>query len=107
VNTHGVDIEADAPGSGELAERGKTVVVRLHGALRRGDVFIDGRVETFTLGRRTVIAGLEYGVEGMRVGGRRRIRVPPHLAYGNHGVPGTIPANALLLFDIELIEVRD
>ena len=49
---------------------------------------------SFRIGEREVIAGLEYGVEGMRVGGRRRIRVPPHLGYREAGVPGKIPSNA-------------
>ena len=75
----GVDIVSENVGSGELAGRGKTVVVRLRGTLRRGDVFMDNDLHTFTLGACVAIAGLEYGVEGMRVGGRRRIKVPPHL----------------------------
>ena len=58
------------------------------------------------LGRR-VIAGLEYGVEGMRAGGRRRIRVAPHLGYGDRGVPGVVPANALLTFDVQLLKVEE
>jgi FKBP-type peptidyl-prolyl cis-trans isomerase len=54
-----------------------------------------------------VIAGLEYGIEGMRVGGRRRLRVPPHLGYRDKGMSGKIPPNALLFFEVELLEVRD
>jgi FKBP-type peptidyl-prolyl cis-trans isomerase len=53
-----------------------------------------------------VIAGLEYGVEGMRAGGKRRIRVGPHLAYRDGGVPDTIPANAVLEFRVALLSVR-
>jgi FKBP-type peptidyl-prolyl cis-trans isomerase len=104
---HGVDIESEELGTGAIASRGKTVVVRLRGTLRRGDVFMDSEVYTFTVGARVAIAGLEYGVEGMRIGGRRRIRVPPHLAYREEGVAGKIPPNALLFFDVELLEVRD
>ena len=61
----------------------------------------------FDLGRqpRNVIAGLAYGVEGMRAGGRRRIRVAPHLAYRDAGVPARIPANAVLIFDVALLHV--
>ena len=103
----GVKIESDEPGAGDLAARGKTVVVRVKGSLRRGDVFMDSERESFKIGERVVIAGLEYGVEGMRVGGRRRIRVPPHLGYRESGVPGKIPSNAILFFELELLEVED
>jgi FKBP-type peptidyl-prolyl cis-trans isomerase len=54
-----------------------------------------------------VIAGLEYGVEGMRVGGRRRFRAAPHLCYRDDGVASVIPSNALLVFAVELMEVRE
>jgi FKBP-type peptidyl-prolyl cis-trans isomerase len=105
--TRGVDIELDEPGAGKFAQRGKTVVVRLKGSLHRGDVFLDGSIETITLGARDVIPGLEYGIEGMCVGGRRRIRVHPHLGYREQGVEGKIPPNALLFFELELLDVRD
>jgi FKBP-type peptidyl-prolyl cis-trans isomerase FkpA len=104
---HRVDIEADEPGSGDVAERGMTVVVEVEGRLRRGDVFLERQLCTFTLGAREVIAGLEYGVEGMRVGGRRRICVPPHLAYRDQGIAGAVPPNALLFFDMQLLEIKD
>jgi FKBP-type peptidyl-prolyl cis-trans isomerase len=103
----GVEIESEEPGTGVTASRGTTVVVRLCGTLHRGDVFMGHELCTFAIGARTVIAGLEYGVEGMRVAGRRRIRVPPHLAYREQGVDGKIPPKALLFFDVELLEVRD
>ena len=103
----GIDVESDEPGSGDIVARGKTVVVRVRGTLRHGDVFMESEVCTFVVGTRAVIPGLEYGVEGMRVGGRRRIRVPPHLGYREQGVPGKLPPNALLFFDVELLEVRD
>ncbi len=103
----GVVIESDDPGTGDKATRGKRVVLRVKGSLRRGDLFMDSEREAFRIGERVAIAGLEYGVEGMRVGGRRRIRVPPHLGYGEAGVPGRIPPNALLFFDLELLEVFD
>jgi FKBP-type peptidyl-prolyl cis-trans isomerase len=68
---------------------------------------MDNERVSFKVGERVVIAGLEYGVEGMRVGGRRRIRVPPRLGYRERGVAGKIPANALLFFDLELLDVQD
>lgn len=103
----GIEIESDLPGHGALAERGKAVVIRYDGFLNRGDPFQQSAVVEVVLGKRTVIAGLEYGVEGMRVGGRRWFRAAPHLCYRGDGVPGVIPPNALLTFDVELLDVRD
>ena len=102
-----VEILIDEPGYGSPAARGDRLQVYCCGKLRRGDVFQESHVTTFTLGAREVIPGLEYGVEGMRVGGRRRVRVPPHLAYGGRGVPGVVPANALLVFDLELLSADE
>ena len=62
-------------------------------------------VYVIDLSRRDVIAGLRYGIAGMQEGGRRKIRVSPHLGYGEVGVPGVIPPGAVLIFDIELLEV--
>lgn len=59
------------------------------------------------LGRRESIAGLRYGIPGMRVGGTREIVISPHLAYGEVGIPGRIPANALLRCEVELLEIRE
>jgi peptidylprolyl isomerase len=101
-----VEILHDEPGTGALAERGRTVVVRFDGFLHRGDAFARGEVVRFRMGSRDVIAGLEYGVEGMRAGGRRGFRVPPHLGYRSQGVPGRIPPDALLRFEVELLEVQ-
>jgi FKBP-type peptidyl-prolyl cis-trans isomerase len=80
---------------------------RYDGLLNRGEPFQRDEVAEFVLGKRQVIAGLEYGVEGMRVGGRRTFQAAPHPCYRGDGVPGVIPANALLTFDVELLAVRD
>ena len=103
----GVKIDELLIGGGELAERGRSVRIRYTGSFNKGDVFQRDIETTFVLGARCVIAGLEYGVRGMRVGGRRRIRVSPHLAYRDEGLPGVvppIPPNAVLIFEIELLE---
>lgn len=99
-------VEQDAPGTGEEAVNGKRVVVRLVCYLNRGDKFQDMPSYSFRLGRREVIAGLELAVRGMKVGGRRRVRVGPHLAYGSTAVPGAIPADSVLVYEVELLEVR-
>jgi FKBP-type peptidyl-prolyl cis-trans isomerase len=59
------------------------------------------------IGSRRIIAGVEYALEGMREGGRRRVRVSPHLGYGERGVPDRVPANAVLICEIWLHEVHD
>jgi FKBP-type peptidyl-prolyl cis-trans isomerase len=93
-------------GDGLSADAGSRVTVRYTGYLNRGEVFQRDVVISFTVGARDVIAGLAHGVEGMRVGGRRRLRVGPHLAYRDRGVPAVVPPNAKLTFDIELIAVE-
>jgi FKBP-type peptidyl-prolyl cis-trans isomerase len=99
----GLKVEDVTAGSGAAAERGSTVSVRWRGTLNRGDPFGSGEV-TFRIGERQVVAGLEMGVVGMRVGGTRRLRVSPHLAYRDQAVPG-VPANAVLNFEVELLAV--
>ena len=102
----GLKIENETVGTGNVAGRGDAVTVVYDLYLNRGDTIRSRETTEFTLGKRTVIAGLEYGVEGMRVGGRRKFRVSPHLAYRDEGVPDVIPKNAVLIFDIELIAVE-
>ena len=103
----GVRIEEIEPGEGAVARKGARVTVRYDGFLGRGDSFQRGVTASFVLGQRAVIAGLETGVEGMRAGGRRRIRVSPHLGYGSRGLDGVIPANAVLVFEVELLAVEE
>lgn len=99
-----MEIEAETPGEGDLAERGSVVTIRYHLSLRRGQTVRKGIECTIDLNRRDVVAGLRYGVEGMRVGGRRTLLVPPHFAYGERGVPG-VPPRAMLRFEVELLSV--
>ena len=102
----GVRYEDVQVGLGPAAARGAEVDVRYSLSLNRGDVLQEDTSASFRLGERRVIPGLEYGVEGMRVGGRRRIRVGPHLGYGEHGVVGVVPPNAVLEFEVQLLDVR-
>ena len=92
-------------GDGAVAARGARVTVRYTCRLNRGDAFQTDVVATFKIGERGTIAGLSFGVEGMRVGGRRRLRVGPNLAYRAEGVPGLVPPHAVLVFEVELIAV--
>ena len=102
----GITVEADQQGAGAEVRTGDMVTIRYSLALNRGDVIDSQKVASFALGKREMIAGLEYGVEGMRVGGRRRFRASPHLCYRETGVPGKIPPNAVLIFDVEVTDVR-
>jgi FKBP-type peptidyl-prolyl cis-trans isomerase len=101
----GIEYEDIEPGSGPTAVPGCTVTVEYSLFLNRGDCVQDSQTHSFRIGERRVVAGLEYGVEGMCAGGKRRIRVGPHLAYGAAGVPGTIPSNAVLEFRAHLMSV--
>jgi hypothetical protein len=116
----GVELLADTPGTGFPVERHGWYDVRLQMWLSRGDPVrwtepwgqVDrARIEdegttlftTLRVDREFMFDGLFYGVEGMRVGGKRRLRVAPHLAYREVGVPGVIPPNALVSVEIEVV----
>ena len=103
-------IEELQPGAGAEAVAGKTVEVHYTGWLTDGKKFdssLDrGRPFAFRLGARQVIAGWDQGVAGMKVGGKRKLTIPPHLGYGTRGHPGAIPANATLVFEVELLAVK-
>ena len=103
----GLDVEEKKVGTGVAAHRGNTVTERYSGYLNRGEASQTDVKTDITLGQRRVIAGLERGVEGMRVGGIQTLRVAPHLAYRDVGVPGIVPPNAVLVFEVELLAIRD
>lgn len=94
-------------GEGAPAVTGDTLTVHYIGSLESGQVFESSyelqRPYTFRLGARTVIQGWDQGLVGMRVGGKRRLTIPPALAYGDQGRPG-IPGGSTLIFEIELLE---
>jgi FKBP-type peptidyl-prolyl cis-trans isomerase len=93
-------------GTGDEAVPGGSVTVHYTGWLHDGTQFdssVGGDPASFSLGE--VIAGWSEGVPGMRVGGTRKLVIPPHLGYGSSGFAGVIPPNATLVFDIELLGV--
>jgi FKBP-type peptidyl-prolyl cis-trans isomerase len=96
-------------GTGAEAKPGQMVTVHYRGTLTNGtkfDASYDrGEPFTFTLGQGQVIKGWDEGVAGMKVGGRRRLVIPPDLGYGPNGSPPKIPGNATLVFEIELLKV--
>ena len=97
-------------GTGAPALAGKEVSVHYTGWLTNGKKFdssLDrGEPIKFTLGIGQVIKGWDEGIAGMRVGGKRQLRIPPALAYGMRGAPPAIPPNATLVFDVELMAVK-
>lgn len=91
-------------GQGPVAARTRTVVVRYAGWLTSGKQFDSGEI-TVTLGSNKTIPAWEEGLLGMRVGGQRRLVVPPNLAYGARGAGDDIPPNAVLVFVMEIMSV--
>lgn len=86
---------------------GKQVVVKYVGKLAaNGRVFDQSKSFKFRLGVGEVIKGWDRGIVGMRVGDRRRLTIPPQMAYGPKGVKGSIPPNATLVFEVELVSVK-
>lgn len=109
---NGLEVEQLAIGKpdGKKAVPGKKVAMKYIGKLKsNGKVFdstVGKKAFEFRLGVGEVIKGWDVGVEGMRVGDKRRLTIPPQMAYGAKGVPGTIPGNAWLTFDVELVNVK-
>lgn len=95
-------------GSGAAVAVGDTATVHYVSTLQNGTVFDSSRAVnrpfSFRVGAGQVIAGWDRGIPGMRIGGRRRLTIPPSLAYGSQG-SGPIPPNATLAFDIELLGI--
>jgi FKBP-type peptidyl-prolyl cis-trans isomerase len=106
----GLRVQEVAPGQGKEATPGHAVSVHYTGWLPNGEKFDSSRDRDqpfgFTLGAGEVIAGWDEGVAGMKVGGRRKLVIPPDLAYGTAGAPPDIPPGATLVFDVELLDVR-
>lgn len=106
----GVMIEDLIPGSGPVAKKGRPVSVYYIGRLKQNNKQFDqttgGPGFKFRLGGKEVIKGWDVGVEGMKVGGKRRITCPPHMAYGARGSPPVIPPNSVLVFDVTLKNVH-
>ncbi|HWP86040.1 MAG TPA: FKBP-type peptidyl-prolyl cis-trans isomerase [Terriglobia bacterium] len=96
-------------GAGETAVKGQTVRVHYTGWLTNGQKFdssVDrGQPFVFPLGAGRVIKGWDEGVAGMKVGGKRQLRIPPELGYGARGAGNVIPPNATLIFDVELLGI--
>lgn len=96
-------------GTGATAVSGNKVTVNYTGWFQNGKQFdssVGKQPFAFSLGAGQVIKGWDEGVAGMKIGGKRQLRIPPELAYGPRGYPGAIPPNATLTFDVELLGVK-
>jgi ankyrin repeat protein len=120
----GLTLLVDIPGPGDPIRRQHNYLIRLRLWLNRGEPVrwqmawgpvgiarLEDNGETLItevrIDRRSLVNGLFYGVDGMRVGGTRRLEIAPHLGYGDRGVPGVIPAAAVLTAEITILEARD
>jgi FKBP-type peptidyl-prolyl cis-trans isomerase FkpA len=105
----GLVIEDLVEGTGDTAAAGQTVSVHYTGWLTNGSKFDSSKDRNdpfeFALGGRQVIAGWDEGVQGMKIGGTRKLTIPPALGYGARGAGGVIPPNATLVFEVELLEI--
>ena len=94
----------------EAAEKGDILLVHYEGKLQDGTIFDSsyerGTPFQFQLGAGDVIPGWDQGIAGMREGEKKELVIPPELAYGEQGVPGVIPPNATLIFQVELLEIQ-
>lgn len=104
----GVKIEDKKIGTGKVATSGRRIKVHYVGKLPNGNTFdaCTKKPFPFRLGAGEVIRGWDIGCDGMAVGGKRRLTIPPEKAYGKAGAPPTIPGNATLIFDVTLLEVN-
>jgi len=102
-----LQVEEMKVGQGDEATAGKQVTVQYEGFLTDGRRFAssarDGRPLSFTLGKGQVIRGLDEGILGMKAGGKRRLVIPPRLAYG---LPSALPADATVVYEVELLSVQ-
>jgi len=105
----GMTIEDVIVGAGAVAAAGQQVTVHYTGWLTNGDKFDSSKDRDdpfiFPLGAGRVIKGWDEGVQGMKVGGKRKLTIPPALGYGARGAGGAIPPNATLVFEVELLGV--
>lgn len=105
----GLKYEDLTVGEGNVAESGQLVTVHYTGWLTDGQKFDSSKDRNdpfrFELGGGMVIRGWDEGVQGMKVGGVRKLTIPPELGYGRRGAGGVIPPNATLVFEVELIAV--
>ena len=117
----GVEILSETVGSGELIERGNSYIMKIKMWLNKGEAVAWNNVSTTNseylqfsedrtvfigkkrVDRENLVDGIFYGIQGMKINGNRRLKISPHLAYGENGVEGIIPPNALLIVEVTIL----
>lgn len=102
----GIKLISETEGSGVEAKKGDRVKVLLNGWLNKGEIIQNGFACEVVLGARNVIPGIEYSIEGMKVGGKRKVKISPRLGYGEKGAPNKIPSNSVLIYEIVVEDVK-
>jgi len=102
----GIKLVSESVGVGQSVKKGDTVTVRLNGWLNQGDSIQENYVGEIVVGSRAVIPGIEYSLEGMKPGGTRTVKISPHLGYKETDIKDLIPAHAVLIYEIEVLDVQ-
>lgn len=107
-NVHGIKIEDTKLGPGRAAKLGDRLKMMYVGRLQSNNKVFDASKKPFVfrLGRGEVIAGWDIGCQGLKIGGKRKLTIPPEKGYGKAGSPPVIPGGATLVFDIELVDIQ-
>ena len=102
----GIKLISELEGTGEPVKKGDRVTVRLNGWINQGSPIQENYVGEIVVGSRVAIPGIEYSLEGMKQGGKRKVKISPHLGYKEAGVRNLIPENAVLVYEIEVLDVK-
>ena len=101
----GIKLVEENEGIGENSNIGDVVHVRLNGWLSQGKQIQNNYVQKVLLGNCNIISGIEKSIEGMKKSGIRKVMISPHLGYGTKGVKELIPPNAVLIYEIEVLDI--
>jgi len=103
----GIKLIEETVGIGNIIKKDDVVEIELNMWFNNGEQILKEHRETYKIGSRRMISGIEYTLEGMRMSGKRKVKISPHLAYDKEGVYGTIPSNSVLICEISIVEKND
>jgi peptidylprolyl isomerase len=101
----GIKLLEEVDGAGQKIVKGDSVSVKLNAWLNSGTQIQTDFKETVKVGSRKIISGIENTILGMKIFGKRKVKISPHLAYGKKGIVGLIPPNSVLIYEIEVLEI--